>query len=235
MATTLSLFWNLSSASKKERISATVKLVNSLEKFQGQHTPKPEVSPGSEDDEENVGLTDGLDILNAHDVAYSIRRLVRGLASPRESSRLGFSVALTELLSRLDTVTSAQIISMIVDGSKIQGSMTGQEERDVLFARLFGLATVIHSGLLVRQTPLSTSPSSATNPSSLESYKELVNHLLDLAEKKSWLRECAWWTIGQAIDAVIKSSLSWKEEALASSLEVVYEREKDIWTQKWSP
>ncbi|KAG1782776.1 DNA polymerase phi-domain-containing protein [Suillus placidus] len=230
MATTLSLFWNLSSASKKERINATVKLVNSLEKFQEQHTPKPEVSPGSEDDEENVGPTDGLDVLNAHDVAYSIRRLIRGLASPRESSRLGFSVALTELLSRLDTVTSAQVISIIVDGSKIQGSMTGQEERDVLFARLFGLATVIHSGLLVRQTPLLTSPSSATNSSSLESYKELVNHLLVLAEKKSWLRECAWWTIGQAIDAVIKSSVSWKEEALASMLEVVYEREKDIWT-----
>ncbi|KAG2157394.1 DNA polymerase phi-domain-containing protein [Suillus clintonianus] len=228
MATTLSLFWNLSSASKKERISSTVKLVNSLEKFQGQHAPK--VSPGSEDDEENVGSTDGLDVLNAHDVAYSIRRLIRGLASPRESSRLGFSVALTELLSRLDTVTSAQVISIIVDGSKIQGSMTGQEERDILFARLFGLATVIHSGLLVRQTPLSTSPSSATNSSSLESYKELVDHLLILAEKKSWLRECAWWTIGQAIDAVIKSSVSWKEEALASTLEVVYERDKDICT-----
>jgi DNA polymerase phi len=135
-----------------------------------------------------------------------------------------------QLLSRLDTVTSAQIISIIVDGSKIQGSMTGQEERDVLFARLFGLATVIHSGLLVRQTPLSTSPSSATSSSSLESYKELVSHLLVLAEKKSWLRECAWWTIGQAIDAVIKSSVSWKDEALASTLEVVYEREKDIWT-----
>lgn len=230
MATTLSLFWNLSSASKKERINATVKLVNSLEKFQAQHTPKPEGSPVSDDDEENVGPTDGLDVLNAHDVAYSIRRLIRGLASPRESSRLGFSVALTELLSRLDTVTSAQIISIIVDGSKIQGSMTGQEERDVLFARLFGLATVIHSGLLVRQTPLSTSPSSATSSSSLESYKELVSHLLVLAEKKSWLRECAWWTIGQAIDAVIKSSVSWKDEALASTLEVVYEREKDIWT-----
>ncbi|OJA13731.1 hypothetical protein AZE42_02950 [Rhizopogon vesiculosus] len=95
MANTLSLFWDLSSASKKERIDATVKLVSSLEKFQAQHTPK--VSPGSEDDEENVGPTDGLDALNAHDVAYSIRRLIRGLASPRESSRLGFSVALTEV------------------------------------------------------------------------------------------------------------------------------------------
>lgn len=96
MANTLSLFWDLSSASKKERINATVKLVSFLEKFQAQHTP-PKVSLGSEDDEENVGPTDGLDALNAHDVAYSIRRLIRGLASPRESSRLGFSVALTEV------------------------------------------------------------------------------------------------------------------------------------------
>ena len=35
----------------------------------------------------------------AQDVSYSIRRLVRGLASPRESSRLGFAVALTEVRS----------------------------------------------------------------------------------------------------------------------------------------
>ncbi|KAJ8597910.1 hypothetical protein M405DRAFT_2131 [Rhizopogon salebrosus TDB-379] len=228
MANTLSLFWDLSSTSKKDRINATVKLVSSLEKFQAQHTPN--VPSGSEDDQENVGPTDGLDVLNAHDVAYSIRRLIRGLASPRESSRLGFSVALTELLSRLDTITCAQIISIIIDGSKTQGSMTGQEERDVLFARLFGLCAVIHSGLLVRQTPLSTSPSSATNPSSLESYKELVDHLLTLGEKKSWLRESAWWTLGHAIDAVIKSSVSWKEEALALTLEVVYGRNKNLWT-----
>jgi DNA polymerase phi len=99
MANTLSLFWDLSSASKNDRINATVKLTSSLEKFQAHHTPK--VSPGSEDDEENVDPTDGLDALNAHDVAYSIRRLIRGLASPRESSRLGFSVALTEVCTSL--------------------------------------------------------------------------------------------------------------------------------------
>ena len=101
MSTTLPLFWNLSSVSKKERLDASVKLVGALEHFQAQFTPKLSTSePTSEDEddrEESATKGDGLDALNAADVSYSIRRLVRGLASPRESSRLGFAVALTEV------------------------------------------------------------------------------------------------------------------------------------------
>lgn len=98
MSTTLPLFWHLSSASQKDRIDASIKLVGALEQFQSQFLPKgsPE-SSDEEDDEEEGSKTDGLDILNSQDVSYSIRRLIRGLASPRESSRLGFAVALTEV------------------------------------------------------------------------------------------------------------------------------------------
>jgi DNA polymerase phi len=58
------------------------------------------------DDEGAVGLAYGNSIRkldaslakdNAEDVAYTVKRLVRGLASSRESSRFGFSVALTEV------------------------------------------------------------------------------------------------------------------------------------------
>jgi DNA polymerase phi len=101
MTTTLPLFWHLSEASKKERLDASVKLIGALEQFQAQFVPQPAPdTSGSDDeegDEEGVLKSDGLDILNAQDVSYSIRRLVRGLASPRESSRLGFAVALTEV------------------------------------------------------------------------------------------------------------------------------------------
>lgn len=112
MSTTLPLFWHLSSASTNERIDASVKLVTALEHFQSQFVPK-QSTPGSgtseeeeEDEEEGASedgdaegnkKSDGLDDLNAEDVSYSIRRLVRGLASPVESSRLGFAVALTEV------------------------------------------------------------------------------------------------------------------------------------------
>ncbi|KIJ68933.1 hypothetical protein HYDPIDRAFT_23808 [Hydnomerulius pinastri MD-312] len=225
MSTTLPLFWNLSSASKKDRVDASVKLISSLEQFQAHHVPQTK-SDGSDNED-----GDGLDSLNSQDVSYSIRRLVRGLASPRESSRLGFSVALTELLSRIDTVTCPQVTALIIDSTKKLGSMSGQEERDVLFARLFGLTAVVQSGLLVRQKPLPSSTSSNTPVSSLDSYTDILTYLLEIGEAKSWLRESAWWTIGLAIDTIQASSVSWKVDALKSTIEAVYSNEKEsFWT-----
>ena len=102
MTTTLPLFWDLSSASKKDRINASVKLVGALEQFQAKfvpQTPAPGTSGSDDEDDEDEGAlkSDELNLQNAQDVSYSIRRLIRGLASPRESSRLGFAVALTEV------------------------------------------------------------------------------------------------------------------------------------------
>ena len=108
MTTTLPLFWDLSSASKKDRINASVKLVGALEQFQAKFVPQTSV-PGTsgsdegedegedEDEDQSTLKSDELNLQNAQDVSYSIRRLIRGLASPRESSRLGFAVALTEV------------------------------------------------------------------------------------------------------------------------------------------
>jgi DNA polymerase phi len=99
MTTTLPLFWDLSSASKKDRINASVKLVGALEQFQAKFVPQTP-APGTDDDEdedEGALKSDELNLQNAQDVSYSIRRLIRGLASPRESSILGFAVALTEV------------------------------------------------------------------------------------------------------------------------------------------
>ncbi|TFK72185.1 hypothetical protein BDN72DRAFT_792794 [Pluteus cervinus] len=242
MSTTLPLFWHLSSASKKERIDASVKLISALEQFQAQFIPPSQAANGhegatkSEDEEEDdeddqpSGKGDGLELLNAQDVSYSIRRLIRGLASPRESSRLGFAVALTELLSRIHTVTCSQVITLIVDGTKTQGSMTGQEERDMLFARLFGLTSVIKSGLVAREGSLPTSGSTAADVSTSESFRETVIELVALGEKKSWLRESAWWTILLALDALNGSEMSWRHAAVDAVLEVLFVENKE-----WSP
>jgi len=80
-------------------------------------------------------------------------------------------------------VTCSQIISIILDSSKNAGIYTGQEERDVLFARLFGLTSIIQSGLLVRQASLTTSASTSALASSLAGYKEVLSQLLVLGER----------------------------------------------------
>jgi DNA polymerase phi len=72
-----------------------VKLISTLQQFQSQHAS---LHDGQSPDKEKENETqDQLDVLNAPDVSYSIRRLIRGLASPRDSSRIGFAVALTEV------------------------------------------------------------------------------------------------------------------------------------------
>ena len=108
MSTTLPLFWHLSSANKKERLDASVKLVSALEHFQSKFVPKESAETSEDEEDGKEPKSDGLDALNAQDVSYSIRRLIRGLASPRESSRLGFAVALTEV--RMDGVREGQSV-----------------------------------------------------------------------------------------------------------------------------
>jgi DNA polymerase phi len=109
--------------------------------------------------------------------------------------------------------------------------MTGQEERDVLFAHLFGLTAVIQSGLLARDTPLS-SPSASTQPaaSSLASFEDVLTQLLALGAKKSWLHESAWWTIGLALDALGSARVAWREQAFDVAVRAVFEENK-----VWSP
>ncbi|KAG8691843.1 hypothetical protein FRC11_007809 [Ceratobasidium sp. 423] len=245
MSTTLPLFWPLSSASTDERLDASVKLINGLEQFQDS---KAVVAAGSEDDsgdsegDSEDGDEDGSnkkskDDLNSEDVKYALRRLIRGLASPRESSRLGFSVALTELLTRLHTVDAASIISSILEASVTSNSMKGQEVRDTLFARLFGLTTVIQSGLLFRTSRLTTSLSAPNElgppASSLTTYRTVVTELLTLGDKKSWLRESSWWSVVLALKYLYSTQgVEWKDEAIDWTIETIYRGDR---AKEWTP
>lgn len=74
------------------RLDASVQLVGHLE--EAQRSSVAVTGDATTDTEEaTTQQVDGL----APDVAYTLKRLIRGLASPRESSRLGFAVALTEV------------------------------------------------------------------------------------------------------------------------------------------
>ena len=72
---------------------------------------------------------------------------------------------LLQLLSRLDTINCSQIIPIVLEYSQTHGSMSGQEIRDALLARLFGLSVLIRSGLVFRPPSSSTPVQPPSTPS----------------------------------------------------------------------
>lgn len=171
---------------------------------------------------------------NAEDVVYSVKRLVRGLGSSRENSRLGFAVALTEviiihqklvfilifsqLLSRIPTVTARQVFSLVIRNSQYSKNMKGSDERDMMFARLFGMTAIVQSQSLFAP--------SATK----DDFRGVIEELEKLGQAKAWMRESAWWTLVQSVLLLLGSKVQWKEDALHEVIDVVFEEKG--WTQE---
>lgn len=114
MPSTLPYYWQLASASTADRLSSSHALVDTLVSQQraaklngvaavvgkganlfndGLASPAAAQTDAEEVEEAEAAL----EAQNCAEVVYAIRRLMKGLASHRESSRLGFSVALCEV------------------------------------------------------------------------------------------------------------------------------------------
>lgn len=95
----LPIFSQLWNPSANVRIHGGAALVAHLQAAQSEHLALSAVpslpSSVSANIDANIVTSPGEHGL-ASDVVYALKRLIRGLASPRESSRLGFAVALTE-------------------------------------------------------------------------------------------------------------------------------------------
>ncbi len=117
-------------------------------------------------------------------------------------------------------------MDLVVSSSEITGLLTGQEERDMMFARLFGLTSIVQSGLIVRE---STLPHASGAASSLHDYRRLVEEVHALGERKSWFRESCWWAILEAVSCVIRSTASFKTSALDWTLNLLFVQNTD-WT-----
>jgi DNA polymerase phi len=102
------------------------------------------------------------------------------------------------------------MISLILRGSQTSNAMKGTEERDNLFARLFGLTSVVESGILFG------------DKATLEDFKICLGELMALGEKKSWIRESAWWTVLSGVKTLLASEVSWKDSARNALLQRVY-------------
>ncbi|OAL36806.1 hypothetical protein AYO20_03861 [Fonsecaea nubica] len=129
--------------------------------------------------------------ITSHEQTLTIlKRLFRGLCSSRKSARLGFSVALTELLSQLTTaaadssesVVSPSVVIDILEAQTLpEKGTSGQDERDHYFGRVFGADAVLKSKILFGKK------------ADQNQFKRLLDIICALAIKKPWLRqECGW-------------------------------------------
>ena len=85
-------------------------------------------------------------------------------------------------------MTCAQILAFVLDASQTGGSLSGQEQRDMLFARLFGITALVRSGLLVRTAPLPSSGSAAPHASSARAFGD-VRAVVGLDQEVASLRD----------------------------------------------
>ncbi|KAF2968826.1 hypothetical protein GQX73_g4783 [Xylaria multiplex] len=119
---------------------------------------------GSLDNDERLAAADALvtGLLVGSEPAlkrHLEKRLFRGLASSRNASRLGFSLVLTEILRQLfgppdlaktkfPGLNFDTVLNVLVDATESGGNIAGQEERDYIFGRLFGLQCFVEAKIL---------------------------------------------------------------------------------------
>ncbi|RAK72559.1 DNA-directed DNA polymerase POL5 [Aspergillus fijiensis CBS 313.89] len=174
----------------------------------------------------------------AEAVDRALARLFRGLCSSRKAARVGFSIALTEVLVQVFG-TAASGGSKDGDGGKEEGKgkrndveavlgvwerltdsaggESGQEQRDHYFGRLFGAEAIIKSGILFGGGAAAAAPAEWTR---------LLDRVFELAKKKPWLREeCGWIVYRCVLDlAASRKSEGKKEQVNVALVEVALER-----------
>jgi DNA polymerase phi len=118
----------------------------------------------------------------------------------------------------MPSITAPQVLSLLVRNSPISKGMKGSEERDMLFARLFGLTVVVQSSALF------------SAESSISDFDTVLDRLAELGKAKGWLRESAWWGILQAVEMLFASQAAWKEEAVEGLVRRI--KEEKNWNQE---
>lgn len=108
-------------------------------------------------------------------------------------------------------LSASHIISLILRASVTSSGMRGSDERDLLFARLFGLHAVIASNLLF----LDAAHGAA-------GWISCVDALLALGSRKAWIRESAWFTLVRALEGLEASGVAWTDEAVGYLVERVF-------------
>ncbi|AOA62029.1 DNA polymerase V [Komagataella phaffii CBS 7435] len=122
---------------------------------------------------------------NQKDYDYALNRLIKGLSSERASSRVGFSLALSELIvlliGRGDITVESYLNELYKVLEKVAPNKHGKIDKQTLFGKLFGIQALLNSKI-VKNDDYST-------------LKMILRRLLKLSSTKPWLRETCFSTI----------------------------------------
>jgi len=142
----LARFWSLASEDRDARVRACEALMDDLADARGGGGGGDgRGADGGAGDARGDGGAGGEDEDDGADVrAYALRRLTRGLSSGRGGARQGFALALSELASSetLGTTPMEALEALDANVAAITKSTKGDEARDILLGRVFGLAAI---------------------------------------------------------------------------------------------
>lgn len=153
---------------------------------------------------------------DAGEWSYVLKRLISGLASSRNSARLGFSLCLTEVVNlalNMDDAAPAELVS--IDGfldllsstlslvgsngnSEANKQLKGKEERGLLFGKMFGLQALLNEPVF---TNVFLEGQDERRVS--EFAIRFMDELAQLAIRKTWLREPCLFTLFQTVQKLL--------------------------------
>lgn len=179
-------FYRLASDLEDERVSAAVSLIKELSSLE---------------------MPD-----DAKEWSYVLKRLINGLASSRNSARLGFSLCLTEVVNLALTIavddqkpkelaTIDGFFNLLSDTLSVSSDddptkrIKGKDERGLLFGKMFGLQALLNEPLF--------SQIFTENGSVSQFSVRFMDELAQLAIRKTWLREPCLFTLFRTTEKLL--------------------------------
>ncbi len=183
----LKFFWKLSDGDKSVRLAAVSDLINHLQISQSAYVATTASNDSWDASKEKVfSLYDSgaLQTNCCADLTYTLKRLIKGLASGRDEARFGFMLALLAVYHAFSVQLSGHAEVLMYWSFKLNtpgamgGSLKKREERLMYVARLFAMGALFRTPALVANL-------------SEASLRLSIDSAVGLAKKKSFLRESA--------------------------------------------
>lgn len=202
----LQFFWKLADLNKSVRFEAVTGLIEHVKTSQAAFVAPTEI-PKSE---KILSLYDSGILASkcCSDLTYTVKRLIKGLGSSRDNSRIGFMLALLAVYHSFAELLDAEVVltwSMkLTSPESLGGTVKRREERLLYVARIFALAALFRTNL--------------GGSLSVASKQAAIDALVSVGKKKSFLRESAVEVITCAVEDSELSAYALKKLASSSAL-----------------